>query len=163
MASRWEWATFLVETLAIKLAGLDDDGLDLVFTSGGDYNLRDVKDATRFRTAMQNATPGPTSPPTDMSTCLGELFRRYLDDFSKQLTLIIVTDGTWGIGGSTPVQNPADQKIVNFIRDLTKVAGRSLVEDRWFSIQFVSFATDPRAQEHLQYLDSRLSGKADIP
>lgn len=35
----WKVATFVLETLTMKLAGLDDDGLDLVFTIGTDWNI----------------------------------------------------------------------------------------------------------------------------
>lgn len=164
MAPWWEWVTFIVETLALKLARLDDDGLDLVFTSGSEYNLKSVKDAAKFRTAMGRATPNPNSHKTDMSRCLGDLSRPYLSTSpDKQLTLIIFTDGMWGLAGGASSQNPVDKKIVNFIKELTSELGLSKVEDRWFSIQFISFATDPRAQEYLDYLDSGLSGVHKVP
>jgi hypothetical protein len=164
MLPSWDWATFVVETLAMKLARLDDDGLDLFFTNGAEYNLTKEKDAARFKAAMKNAEPNLYSPKTDMSVCLGELSRSYLAKFrTKKLTLIIVTDGIWGLASSSSRENPVDKKIVNFIKELMTKAGSSKVEDRWFSIQFISFATDPRAHAHLKYLDSGLWKAHDIP
>jgi hypothetical protein len=58
----------------------------------------------------------------------------------------------WGLADGPGL----DKKIVSFVKELTNKAGESRVEDRWFSIQFISFATDPLAQEHLEYLDSGL-------
>jgi hypothetical protein len=167
MIKCWEWATFMVETLAMKLARLDEDGLDLVFTNGDEYNIKGSKDASEFKERMLKAEPNPESPPTDMSVCLGELSRSYLAqgprNITKRLTLIIVTDGMWGVSGNPSRENPVDKKIVNFVKELIAKAGRSMVEDRWFSIQFISFATDPSAHAYLNHLDSDLWKLHNIP
>ncbi|KAB5540386.1 hypothetical protein GE09DRAFT_254884 [Coniochaeta sp. 2T2.1] len=176
----WEWATFLVETLAMKLARIDDDGLDLVFTSGAgaEYNLTKEKSASAFKLAMQRAEPKVHAPRTDMSICLGEISRSYWSKVHrKKLTLIIVTDGMWGLlpssssgsgnsggSGSGPArENPVDNKITNFLKDLRATVGESKVEDRWFSIQFISFATNPLAHAYLKFLDSGFWKKHGIP
>ena len=172
MIACWEWATFLVETLAMKLARIDDDGLDLVFTNGGaDYNLTKEKSAPAFKLAMQRAEPKTRGPKTDMSICLGEISRSYWSKaHRKKLTLIIVTDGMWGLlpsssGGSGEAarENPVDKKITDFVKELKVRVGESKVEDRWFSIQFISFATDPLAHAYLKFLDSGFWKRHGIP
>lgn len=164
MVDCWEWATFLVETLAMKLARLDEDGLDLVFTSGDNCNLKNVKDASKFRKAMDKACPDRSSYPTDMALTIGKLSRSYLhSSTAKEQTLIIVTDGMWGVNGSAVRENTVDKKIIGIITELIKKFGSSSVDERRFSIQFVSFATDPVAHAYLKYLDSTLWRTHTIP
>lgn len=166
MLSRWEWVTFVLETLAMKLARIDEDGLDLVFTSGEEYNLWDSHDASDFKLGMEKAEPKMESPKTDMSVCLGKLTREYLEGgkyLSKALTLIVLTDGKWGVPASSSREDRTAKKIVDFVNALIKTAGRSKVEDRWFSIQFISFADTADDYDYLKGLDSRLWKKNNIP
>lgn len=165
----WDWAKYLVETLAMKLARLDDDGLDLIFTTGHDYNVRGAKKPALFKAAMEKAWPNPELPPTDMTLALGDIFRSFLEKVGgtstkyKKMTLIIVTDGTWAVSGNSSREHPVIKKIVDFINELTSKAGKSQVEDRWFSIQFISFAQTQDAHRYLKALDSKLHGSHKVP
>jgi hypothetical protein len=152
----------------MKLARLDDDGLDLIFSTGTEYDLRECKNAADFKSGMEKAEPKPSSPPTDMSVCLGEIFRPYLQQrkyATKGLTLIVVTDGMWSVSASQDRGNAVENKIVDFVNDLMNISKdvKSKVEDRWFSIQFISFATDPRAHANLKHFDSAMWKRHGIP
>ncbi|EXJ80449.1 serine/threonine protein kinase [Capronia coronata CBS 617.96] len=168
----WDVATYVLETLAMKLAGLDDDGLDLVFTIGDKYNLRNAKSwktASLFRKAMKGAAPGPLPTAaagngqnetqevllrTDMTAVLGRVFDDYLETNRKRpMTLLILTDGLWL--GSVK-EDVVEKKIVDFVRKLNSM------EPRRFSIQFISFGDHPDAIRRLEGLDDEMEKRFGI-
>lgn len=107
MAPFWVMATFVVETLTMKLSSLDGDGLDIVFANGTDHNQDNVKGKhapQKMRNAMLAAEPGAQrnehEVKTDMSHILGKIFDEYRRKGSREpMTLLALTDGLWG--GST--------------------------------------------------------------
>ncbi|OCL07958.1 hypothetical protein AOQ84DRAFT_377203 [Glonium stellatum] len=162
----WEAASYVLETLVMKLAGLDDDGLDLLFTIGEDHNIDNAKGIyapSRFKKAMEAARPAePTSPglrdKTDMAATLGEIFDEYLRNHKKKMTLIILTDGIWE-GSVRP--KSVENKIASFLRQLLKSLGT--MEDRRFSIEFISFGNDEKGMLRLHRLDDELEREFKIP
>lgn len=160
-------ATFIVETLAMKLGGIDKDGLDLKFTLGeGEYDVNGVKgDAPdRFKAAMGKAweKSGGLHPiPTDMSHTLGQFFSKYLSrPPQKRTTLLIITDGVWdgptpqGEMGKTKVDK-VETTIVEFIGSERLKAIR-LLEKRFFTIQFIRVGNNSEAAKRLQRFDDDL-------
>lgn len=163
----WEEATFVLETLAMKLAGLDDDGLDLVFTIGQDWNVCNAKRQNalaRFKRAMENATPIMVdnfnqAEKTNMNETLGQVFDDYLkSNQRKRMTLLVLTDGIWQ--GSVK-EKGVEKKIAGFVQELLR--RQQTMEDRRFSIQFIRFGDDANAIKRLDGLDNQLSKDYKIP
>jgi hypothetical protein len=163
----WKVATYVLETLAMKLAGLDDDGLDLVFTIGQDWNVVDAKGSkglAKFRKAMENACPIVPDMPglkekTDMGETLGQVFDEYLKSHrNKRMTLLVLTDGIWE--GSVKDKG-VEKKIADFLGELRK--HHKTMEDRRFSIEFIRFGDDANAISRLERLDNGLEQEFKIP
>ncbi|KAF2811553.1 uncharacterized protein BDZ99DRAFT_518812 [Mytilinidion resinicola] len=153
----WDVATFVIETLTMKLAGLDDDGLDLVCTLG-DISLENEKGLhapSNFRNAMNRARPSSDGDEkTDMRETLEDIFEDYLTSRKaakdRKMTLIVLTDGIWK--GSVPPES-VGAKIEEFVKQL------HTLKDRAFSIQFIRFGDDEEAIERLRRLDDDLPKK----
>ncbi|KAF2490635.1 hypothetical protein BU16DRAFT_622209 [Lophium mytilinum] len=156
----WEVATFVAETLAMKLAGLDDDGLDLMCTLG-DVNLENEKGLQapiNIRHAMDRARPSSDgNAKTDMRETLEDIFEDFLGNRKlakdRKMTLIVLTDGIWK--GPVPLES-VEAKIEEFVKQL------NTLKDRAFSIQFIRFGDDAEAIERLRRLDDDLSKKPDM-
>ena len=155
MIDYWYQATFLLETLVMKAAGQDEDGMDLVFT-GGPRKLESKKKGSKFTNAMKKAQP-VSSTRTDMKAALEDIFSGYMTDFQakphkrKDLTLIVLTDGIWdGMVNKYEVED----KVVHFIEQLrSKIA---YLKDRSVSIEFIQFGDDKDATYRLRQLDEGL-------
>lgn len=163
----WDDVTYTVETLAMKLAGLDDDGLDLIFTVGQEENIENVKGVNvhaKFRKAMDKKRPSQPIDPemwvkTDMKETLSQIFDEYLQGSQgKRMTLMVFTDGLWE---GTVTEKAVEEKIANFVRYLLQFRPR--MEDRWFSIEFIRFGDNPKAISRLRRLDDELVEKFEIP
>jgi len=161
----WTRAALVLETLALKLAPLDKDGLDLVFTSGPHrtYKGKGSQAAKGFTHLMDEKKPTfPTEPSaevkTDMTETLGVVFDEYLRRRkSKRMTLLVLTDGLWR---GTKTQESVETKIATFVRGALN--GRHM-EDRRFSISFIRFGDYPEAIDRLQRLDDDFSRLYDVP
>jgi hypothetical protein len=158
MAPWFTIASFVLETLAMKLAGLDEDGLDLVFTIGKDFNVenaRGPKAPEKFKNAMGFARPTvPTRPDwrakTDMGSTLSKLFSNYTSRHQKKgMTLIVLTDGVWE--GSSK-----EQGIETLIAEFCEKLKSTTMERRKFSIEFVRFGDNPQSMAKLKRLDDDL-------
>jgi hypothetical protein len=163
----WDVATYVLETLAMKLAGLDKDGLDLVFTTGQDWNIDNARGSgapMKFRRAMERASPIVPDKPdlklkTDMCETLGQVFQEYLTAHQKKkMTLLVLTDGIWE--GSVR-DKAVEKKIATFVEELVKRHGA--MEDRRFSIEFIRFGDDANAISRLTGLDDGLEEEFRIP
>jgi len=165
MREFWEDVSFACLTLTMKLAGLDKDGLDLIFTGNQSWNVRNAefKAAERFKTALGRAKPkqlrhGVPAIETDMATTLGEIFDEYLkNDRRKRMTLLVLTNGRWERNRDDRL---VEETIADFVKKLNK-EGRT--EKRRFTIQFISFGSDPTAIERLRSLDDELEREYNIP
>lgn len=157
MEKFWPVVTFVAVTLAMKIAGLDEDGYDVRFTINGakhdKFGLKGKSGLETLRKILMAAQPQP-SKPTDMSKVLDGLFREHQRGrYRKATTLLVLTDGAWK--GTIPVDN-ADKKIVEFARDLE----RAKVPDRHYTIGFIRFGVEFR--DRLKALDDELSKKHKI-
>lgn len=157
MEKSWPVVTFVAVTLAMKIAGLDEDGYDVRFTINGKkydkFGLKGKGGLETLKKILMAARP-QSSKPTDMSKVLDGLFREHQRDrHRKATTLLVLTDGAWE--GTIPVDN-ADKKIVEFARDLEKVK----VPDRHYTIGFIRFGVKYR--DKLKALDDELSKKHKI-
>jgi hypothetical protein len=157
-------ATFVVETLARKLQGIDKNGLDLKFTIGErqyDVDGAGKEAPSKFRNAMFDAWPKDDvhrAEKTDMSYTLGQIFSQYRKTQQKQMTLIIVTDGIW----DCPLERDVDGNIrpdkleaplVTFMEHIRRIQPH---EKRWFTIQFLQLGEDPNSTERLRRFDDDL-------
>jgi hypothetical protein len=169
MAQHWRDALFTLETLYLKLDGLDENGVDLIFTDRaktkhGREELKRSWGRAALVKGMNDAQPAPPNGfdervRTNMREVLSPIFQKFLTSRqNKRMTLIVLTDGMWE--GSIREEGVAD-KIADFYKswhDKWRV-----VEDRWFSIQFVSFGNDEAALHRLQVLDDELAATYKMP
>jgi len=167
MAEHWENAKHLLETLVMKVEGLDDDGVDLAFTQGT-ANAKNIKDISKIMEKMYLPEAMPmTGVPTDMIEPLQDIFEDYnlmVQKKSrhilkhKKMTIIVLTDGIWG---NTVDKDGVGRSIVAFVKNLKTLMGRDLT-DRPVSIEFVQFGNHYGATLRLKALDDELKN-AGIP
>jgi hypothetical protein len=152
MCRHWPIVTFVAETLAKNAAGLDKDGIDLMFTVSGDtLNTPKIKgDSGRvtLKEAMRRSWPedtksGDTS--ADMGRVLADVYRQWASKGAKPTTLLILTDGDW----SKTDHNALNQIILDFAKSDPLRAG-----PRHFSIQLIRFGEEHK--EKLSWLDDQL-------
>lgn len=157
MLKHWPILTFVAETLCMKVAGLDKNGIDLRFTVGGRTRnrtkLRGENGRAQFRRSIHEAKPKiPVDEEhharTDMKAVLHEIFKEWRENERKATTLIILTDGVWE---STIPSDAADKEIVAFAKEVQEIKAFA---PRHFSIGFVRFGEDKKAR--LQRLDDEL-------
>ncbi|CAH0017838.1 unnamed protein product [Clonostachys rhizophaga] len=162
MTQHWSDVKRTLLTLAMKIGPLDKDGLDLRYACGNHGFLSNITGydiKSKFSTSMDEVGRRiHENVRTDMRAALSKIFDEYLEgDRKKRQTLIILTDGKWE--GSSKKRDVEDL-IIDFIERLEKNPGR--MEDRWFSIQFVSFGDDEVALRRLTFLDDKLEARKDI-
>jgi hypothetical protein len=166
MRPYWEAATYVIETLTMKLAPLDKDGLDLVFTIGQQkpVNRSGSGAAKAFAKIMeQKKPPAPRTADEEAKTDMAETFGIVFEDFlrsykSKRMTLLVLTDGLWR--GSRP-ERPVEEKIANFVRKAQSKSDN--MEERRFSISFIRFGDYPDAIGRLTSLDDDFSSTYKVP
>ncbi|KAL8855594.1 MAG: hypothetical protein Q9178_007786 [Gyalolechia marmorata] len=168
MKRHWAWTKFLLRTLVQKVAGQDENGLDLSFTLG-QQKLENEKAMSKLWEKRMNEAEPMSESRTNMKAPLHEILSGYLDCVKhvqkqkrylptktyRKLTLIIMTDGIWaGMGNN---QHAVNDIIVNFIHDLEAVIGNLV--DRPVSIEFIQFGDDPEATYRLRRLDTDMKWK----
>jgi hypothetical protein len=177
MADSWPQATELLDVLVRKARNLDENGMDLYFThTKGKPNAvvrrqKDGKlvraptlprvdsknDAAKFNEAMKDPDSRPVSgAKTDLSLMLDFLLDKYImhirdigTNKAKKQTIIVLTDGKWGL-----------DKVSKVIKDFVnkwKGLDRDNLESRSVGIQFVQFGDDLDATLRLEYLDNKLA------
>lgn len=169
MEQHWSDVMFTLETLYLKLDGLDENGVDLMFTDRAKsiYNKKELKKSwgrTALVRSMNEAQPAAPKQHeervrTNMREVLSPIFQKFLSSRqNKRMTLIVLTDGMWE--GSYREEGVAE-KIADFYKRWHNAS--RVVEDRWFSIQFVSFGKDKVALNRLQVLDDDMGAIYEIP
>lgn len=159
MIHHWSDVKRTLLTLAMKIGPLDKDGLDLRYSCGNHGVLSNIKGfdiKSKFSTSMDEVERRiHGNIRTDMCAALSKVFDEYLEgDGKKRQTLIILTNGKWE--GSSNKRDVEDL-IIKFIKRLERIKDR--MEDRWFSIQFVSFGDDENALRRLAFLDDELEAR----
>ncbi|VUC32782.1 unnamed protein product [Clonostachys rosea] len=162
MTPHWAVAKRTLLTLAMKIGPLDKDGLDLRYSCGNHGFLNNIKGLdikSKFSSSMDEVERKiHQNVRTDMRETLSKIFDNYLaGNWRKRQTLIILTNGKWE--GSSKERDVEDL-IIKFVNLLEKKLGR--MENRWFSIQFVSFGDDEKALKRMEYLDDDLEASEDI-
>jgi hypothetical protein len=160
MKDFWEDAKRVLETLLMKSRGLDEDGMDLLFTSGPCHV--DGRDGERqFMKSMNDHDAIPMDGMrTDMAKVLEEILGNYLRlakksySRSKNLTLIVLTDGIWQ---GTLDKDQVRRVVVDFCEELEVARGKSIRLERPVSIEFIQFGKDIDATARLRYLDDGLA------
>jgi hypothetical protein len=153
----------------MKLARLDEDGLDLVFTGSANLNLVGCKTPSELKSRMDRVAPELDPMVTDMAGCLSRIFSTYRQDRKyarRALTLIVLTDGMWSVSASKERGNKVEETIVDLVSELMKISqdlNHKVKHRRWFSIQFISFATNPTAHANLKHFDSVMWKERNIP
>ena len=161
MQANWYQATFLLKTLVELAEGLDDDGMDLRFTSGN-VKLEGKDSASKFMNSMDKARPIKGTR-TDLRSSLGDILDFYRNKLSqkqmiptlniKDVVVIVLTDGIWA--GMEDAEGVA--KLLKSFQEELKRLGGSL-KLRPFSVEFVQFGNDEAATQRLRYLDDHLEG-----
>jgi hypothetical protein len=160
MGPHWYRAKYLLETLLLKAAGQDEDGMDLSFTSGN-VRVEGKTGESKFLAAMDKTDAKPRKGmPTNMTTRLGEILFKYILEAEKaksktqtckNLTLIVLTDGLWD---GMENKNQVYDMIVTFAKKLEGITGYLNV--RPLSIEFIQFGDDFGATSRLRRLDDGL-------
>ena len=154
--------TFVAETLAMQLIGLDEDGIDLKFTiKKENADARLLKWLEGIKTLRKNlvlARPTETNPkhPTNIASVLEEIFDEYRNlPFHKPTTLMVLTNGLW-------LGNDSSRRINTTIMTFAMWLASKGYGTRHFSITFIRFGDDPKAAKRLRYLDDNLCRKHGI-
>ncbi|KAM7201206.1 hypothetical protein V8F20_004952 [Naviculisporaceae sp. PSN 640] len=163
MRAHWKRAKLVLETLAMKVGPLDENGLDLLFPRG-DYGKENVKGfdiPTEFRKAMNEAKAedDPELYQTPMAGFLNKLLSQYRTNMSKKLTIIILTTGEWE-ESKTP--DDVERVIAEHLRHMSAVLPNFDTE-RHCTFEFVSFGDNGQALQRLKDLDDEFSQKYNLP
>jgi len=164
MRPEWKKAKLVLETLAMKVGPLDENGLDLLFPIGREYGRENVKGfdiPPSFRAAMDDAQApeDERSLYTPMAQALNLILSEYRNDMSKKLTIIILTTGEWENGNTS---DDVERVIADNLRTMS-VMVPNFFADRWCTIEFVSFGDNEQALQRLKDLDDTFSQRYDIP
>lgn len=154
MHEHWPLVTFVAETLAKKVAGLDEDGIDVRFTVGGRKHnkafLKGDNGRKAFRQSLDNAWPANTQNENTL-TDMNQMFNEVLGDWTRKqrpaTTLLVLTDGVW--------VKTSDAQIQKTILQFAEATKTSVVGRRHFSIQFIRFGE--LGTERLRWLDDEFS------
>ena len=166
MMDHWYEATLLLKTLVETAEGLDENGMDLHFTTGT-TKLEGKESAEKFVDSMRKARP-TNGTHTDLRISLGYILDEYKNRLMrkskyptttkvKDLVLVVLTDGVWA--GMSEKRVVADQ-LVRFSQTVKSLAGD--LKQRPVGVEFIQFGTDEAATQELKYLDDFLDEK-DIP
>lgn len=163
MRPHWKRAKLVLETLAMKVGPLDENGLDLLFTIGQEYNRENIKGfdiPPVFRAAMDDAQApeDEQSLYTPMAEALKSRLSEYRNDMSKKLTIIVLTTGEWENGNTDDVERGIAE---NFRKMSAMLA--DFYTERWCTIEFVSFGDNEQALQRLKDLDDTFSERYSIP
>lgn len=156
MRPHWECATLVLETLAMKVGPLDENGLDLLFTIGCDHykkeNVKGFDIPATFRAAMKAAqAPDDKSLyQTSMAQSLDSILSAYGKDMSKKLTIIILTTGEW-----EGRRDDAENVIADAFKAMCKVKS-NFERERLCTIEFVAFGDNAEALGRLRDLDDKM-------
>jgi hypothetical protein len=154
MCQHWPIVTFVAETLVKNAAGLDKDGIDLMFTvDGGALDIPKIRGENgrqSLQGALRKAWPEAAKSDdtiVDMARILTDIYNNWKSKGKNPpaTTLLILTDGDWAKTDHTAL----NEIILDFAKLETKRAG-----PRHFSIQLIRFGEENK--EKLIWLDDQL-------
>lgn len=177
MASFWKHASYLLRVLVWRSLKLDEDGMELVFTTGNpDLGLKPKSKKKQkledFTKKMQEASPKINGQPieTDMATSLGTILDphmklyRHGETMKRGLTILVLTDGLWEANDDHDVED----YLATFIKNNKASWGwdgsttDDLSQRRPISIQFIRFGHHPQAIIRLKGLDDDLKNRVEL-
>jgi uncharacterized protein YegL len=148
--SRWKETMRAVEAIAPICTKYDKDGIDIHFLNHKTA-YENVTSAAKVSSIFNSVSPQGM---TFSGEKLDDLTRPYLKrlqkniDNTKPMNIIFITDGE-------PSDEP-DLVLISIAKKLDKMDARP-----WqLGVQFLQVGNDPRATQHLQDLDDKLSKKA---
>ena len=159
MNDHWFEATKLLELLVKKAKGVDENGMDLRFTTGTTA-LYNKESASEFISKMKKARPKTGSKErahTNLKNSLGTILHEFSTSLKngrgkvKDAVVIILTDGVWA--GMEDKRSVA--QLIKRFSDQLESHNHGLKE-RPFSIQFIQFGNNQDATRRLKYLDDYL-------
>ena len=158
MEAHWYEATQVIEVLVKKARGIDEDGMDLLFTTGN-ISLNGQSSAHEFVKSMHKARPITRSEErahTDLRASLGDIGQEYLSKLRrrtlnvKDVVVIVLTDGIWK-GMEYP------EAVADYIKQFAgQMEALQILKHRPFSVEFIQFGNDAAATRRLRYLDDCL-------
>lgn len=179
MANFWKHATYLLRVLVWRSLKLDEDGMELVFTTGKhDLGLEPKGKGRKqkpesFVKKMDDARPDPhggvtTNMKVSLEMILGKHMKDNLDSqgetLKRGLTILVLTDGLWAANDD----NHVDEYLANFIKTNTATRGwdgnspDDQIRRRPIGIQFIRFGHYPEAIRRLQRLDDELKERVEL-
>ncbi|KAL1606266.1 hypothetical protein SLS60_003668 [Paraconiothyrium brasiliense] len=187
MIPYWAEAIYLLETLVLMAKRSDKDGMDLYFTIPDQRKSRDrpfqatlqgAKSESQFRKAMEEKDPKKGLwTDTDMIAPIENIFDEFLNPSedlkqlksimkrpkktqggSKALTLLILTNGTWGAMDPDAI-NGCIEKLLKDLSERGLIGNSKKGFDRHVSIEFIQFGDDPTVTERLRALDDGMEIK----
>jgi hypothetical protein len=178
MAKHWSRVQDVLPVLMAMLSGQDADGVDLYFTSSteGYDNLmepweltdplrqKDPRSRQPVHVVQPSKTPTPEKDPDDIYRVLTHILSLIGpgEKYHSKVTILILTDGVWPKTNKVTVQGA----ISNWLRHKSTMEGgesKVVLNDRYYSIQFVQFGEDPSGTEALIYLDDCLAEAYHVP
>ncbi|KAL1860453.1 hypothetical protein Daus18300_009227 [Diaporthe australafricana] len=178
MARFWNHATYLLRVMVWRSLKWDEDGMDLLFTTGrSELGLKPkAKKGSRqkpedFVKKMDSAKPSPDGQvKTDMTVSLELILGQHMRDYrdgetlKRGLTILVLTDGLWGANDD----NDVDDYLANFIKNNKATRGwdgsqpGDQCRRRPIGIQFIRFGHHPEAISRLQRLDDELKNRVEL-
>lgn len=160
MFEHWPILTFVVETLAMNAAGIDESGIDLRFTVDGNSHKKDniVGDRGRrtLRNILKKARPEckqQANVTTNMIAVFEKVYQEWESKKEPATTLYVFTDGKWAKENLTDLS----QSILKFAKQDRRGTG-----NRHFSIQLIRFGDDETDKKQLQWLDDNLCSDLNL-
>lgn len=173
MGEHWTEVEAVLTTLIMKLNGIDEDGIDILFTTGS-IEIRNETKIRRVQAVLQKEDVKPRpGVHTDMNVSLSNILSSYLKNlrrgpklwsksaaqFDRGFTLIALTDGIWRGMRKTDLISDTISKLTKSLHELQ---GHSL-EQRLVSIEFIQFGDDQNARKRLEFLDNSLAQSENLP
>jgi hypothetical protein len=169
MEDHWDEARDLLKVLLKKCRKIDEDGIDVLFTTSHEnHNSKDV-DQLMHHIDSGRHHPRSSSEPTDIAAKLEGIFNlfnnttrpakrhgsrfdqrrlQHVETKIKPATLLFLTDGQW------QAREKVELVIKNFLRTLYQSLDSR--DERPFTIEFIHLGDDPDAANFLDYLDDFL-------
>lgn len=176
MNEHWDEARDLLEVLLYKCRKIDEDGLDVMFTSS-DLDKPLNSDRDNVLSAIDSGKFDPDrkkSGRINIYHTLDIIFKDFMEakpqalgnfkkilfgvfkkwpkevERTKAATLVFLTDGIWkGLDRAV-----IEQTIKSFLQELSAKHGN--LNERPFTIQFIHFGEDKIATQHLDQMDDNL-------
>ncbi|KAK8079737.1 hypothetical protein PG997_007555 [Apiospora hydei] len=163
MREHWERVVSLFKALYFLVEPLDDDGVDVYFTSEPNkkFNKRSWETKDKYFERIEKRILRSELCP--MENCLSERFREVSQaidrdgKLARRTSLFVLSNGHWA-------QNDADKAcgVAILIRNMVEKLERSTMDRLQLSLQFVRFNTDNIGTPRLAYLDDDIKDEFQL-